>query len=215
MGLGSGSAGTQGWMGLTGCCRSWPTTGAVNPSLRRLVRLCPLFCTRTAAIECFSLRYILPLLSSLFVYMCLEKYVHVTGVGPASARGFHAKSMHCGCPAECVFLRQCHLHRQYEFHAPWGVFVFTQEEECVENLFDALAAALLVPDNQQRFRQGGGGSASHGRDDLRDTRSRGVAVFDGLIACWTLLLSPEGPAGYVGNGQGWVRELSMLYNLLN
>ncbi len=29
-----------------------------------------------------------------------------------------------------------------------------QEEECVENLFDALAAALLVPDNQQRFRQG-------------------------------------------------------------
>lgn len=31
-----------------------------------------------------------------------------------------------------------------------------QEEECVENLFDALAAALLVPDNQQRFRQGVG-----------------------------------------------------------
>ncbi|CAN0435515.1 unnamed protein product, partial [Scytosiphon promiscuus] len=28
-----------------------------------------------------------------------------------------------------------------------------EEEECVENLFDALAAALLVPDNQQRFRQ--------------------------------------------------------------
>ncbi|CAM9865567.1 unnamed protein product, partial [Hapterophycus canaliculatus] len=31
-----------------------------------------------------------------------------------------------------------------------------EEEECVENLFDALAAALLVPDNQQRFRQGEG-----------------------------------------------------------
>ncbi|CAN0517838.1 unnamed protein product, partial [Scytosiphon promiscuus] len=29
-----------------------------------------------------------------------------------------------------------------------------QEEECVENLFDALAAALLVPDNQSRFRYG-------------------------------------------------------------
>ncbi|CAM9345348.1 unnamed protein product [Ectocarpus sp. 4 AP-2014] len=31
-----------------------------------------------------------------------------------------------------------------------------EEEECVENLFDALAAALLVPDNQQRFRKGEG-----------------------------------------------------------
>ncbi|CAM9638437.1 unnamed protein product [Ectocarpus fasciculatus] len=31
-----------------------------------------------------------------------------------------------------------------------------EEEECVENLFDALAAALLVPDNQQRFCKGEG-----------------------------------------------------------
>eukprot|EP00904_Undaria_pinnatifida_P000363 jgi/Undpi1/10327/HiC_scaffold_28.g12777.m1 len=31
-----------------------------------------------------------------------------------------------------------------------------EEEECVENLFDALAAALLVPDNQSRFRYGEG-----------------------------------------------------------
>ncbi|CAN0444704.1 unnamed protein product [Ascophyllum nodosum] len=31
-----------------------------------------------------------------------------------------------------------------------------EEEECVENLFDALAAALLVPDNQARFRYGEG-----------------------------------------------------------
>lgn len=32
--------------------------------------------------------------------------------------------------------------------------IHIQEEECVENLFDALAASLLVPDNQARFRYG-------------------------------------------------------------
>ena len=37
-----------------------------------------------------------------------------------------------------------------------------QEEECVENLFDALAAALLVPDNQARFRYG-----KEGQEGLR------------------------------------------------
>ncbi|CAM9800362.1 unnamed protein product, partial [Choristocarpus tenellus] len=29
-----------------------------------------------------------------------------------------------------------------------------EEEECVENLFNSLAAALLIPDNQARFRFG-------------------------------------------------------------
>ncbi|CAM9463938.1 unnamed protein product [Chrysoparadoxa australica] len=31
-----------------------------------------------------------------------------------------------------------------------------EEEECVENIFDSLAAALLVPENQTRFREGEG-----------------------------------------------------------
>lgn len=51
---------------------------------------------------------------------------------------------------------QCTVdHHHHTFHlSPITHHPNAQEEECVENLFDALAAALLVPDNQQRFRQG-------------------------------------------------------------